>query len=68
MRIARGKSTISGNGVELVGVDQLENGREEIQAVIAGVLLHLALDFDQLRRQRVQLWIAMQSTTNDEHK
>ena len=52
VRIAGRKAAVGGDGVELVVVDEFEDGREEIQPVVARVLLHLTLDLDQVGRQR----------------
>jgi hypothetical protein len=51
VRVARGKTAVGGNGVQLFVVDEFEHRGKEVEPVVPGVLLHLALDIDQLGRQ-----------------
>ena len=50
-----GAIAIAGDRIELVVVDQLEDRGVEVEAVPAGIALHLTLDFDQVGGQRVHL-------------
>ena len=51
VRIADREAALGGDRVELVGVDVFEDRGEEIEAMAARIVLHLALHRDELRRQ-----------------
>jgi hypothetical protein len=51
VRVPRRKSAVAGNLIELIGVNEFEDRREEIQPMPARVGLHASLDFGQFRRQ-----------------
>ena len=48
MRITCGKSPVCCDGIQLISVNDFENGRKEIEPVVAGMPLHLLLDLDQV--------------------
>ena len=51
VRIARREAAVGGDLVEIVGVDDLEDGLVEIQAVLARIALDLVLESAQVGRQ-----------------
>src|SRR5258705_144104 len=55
MWIADGEARLGGNGVEVVGVDVLENRGIKVEAVAARVALDLPLHVDELRRHEPRM-------------
>ena len=55
MRVAGRKTAQRGDGVQVIGVDDLEDGGKEIQTIAASVAFHLLLNGGQVGRQRLEI-------------